>query len=227
MTSGTPALFVSTARDSQARKDMIMENNQDTQTGTQTSTQEKTRQIPMIVTDETIRDFGIDPSTVRWRLVDNRRCRVVMIDVTEDFYKADMASQSAENKRQDREGRCMVEGKNGRPIRCPDSNRCSECERYAEMTRAENRPILLSALMDSGIEPSVDSFEDDVLTEIAKDDFVAKLNAIKPMLGQIFSLHCDGVTQQQIADELGMKQRTVSDHIQKAKRLTQSWMEED
>ena len=110
----------------------------------QSNTESKKFQIPMMVTDEVIRDFGIKPEDVTWRRIGNRKCRVVMVDATEEEYKAYMAPIWAEIKREDRDGRCMVKGKNGRLIRCPESNRCEECKRFSEASRERNKPASLS-----------------------------------------------------------------------------------
>ena len=46
----------------------------------QSKKQDKQYQIPMVVTDEVIRDFGIKQEDVTWRRIGNRKCRVVMVD---------------------------------------------------------------------------------------------------------------------------------------------------
>ena len=56
----------------------------------QSNTESKKFQIPMAVTDEVIRDFGIKQEDVTWRRIGNRKCRVVMVDATETEYKAYM-----------------------------------------------------------------------------------------------------------------------------------------
>lgn len=110
----------------------------------QSKKQDKQYQIPMVVTDEVIRDFGIQSEDVTWRRIGNRKCRVVMVDATEEEYRAYMAPIWAEIKREDRDGRCMVKGKNGKLIRCPESNRCEECKHFSEASRERNKPASLS-----------------------------------------------------------------------------------
>ena len=133
----------------------------------QSKKQDEQYQIPMMVTDEVIRDFGIKPEDVTWRRICNRKCRVVMVDASEEEYKAYMAPIWAEIKREDRDGRCMVKGKNGRLIRCPESNRCEECKHFSEASRERNKPASLSVLMDEGVEPIAEgSFEDGVILSL-------------------------------------------------------------
>lgn len=188
----------------------------------QSQKQDKRYQIPMVVTDEVIRDFGIKQEDVTWRRIGNRKCRVIMVATTEDEYKAYMEPIWAEIKREDRAGRCMVEGKNGKLIRCPESNRCEECERSSEVCREKNKTASLSFLVDEGVEPAAEgSFEDDIIYETILEDLIAMLTEIKPKYGRIFRLLYDGATQQEMANELGIKQRTISDDIAKIRSLVQ------
>lgn len=188
----------------------------------QSNTESKKFQIPMAVTDDVIRDFGIKKEDVTWRRIGNRKCRVVLVDATEAEYKAYMEPIWTEIKREDRDGRCMVKGKNGKLIRCPESNHCEECERSSEVCRERNKTASLSFLVDEGAEPAAEgSFEDDVIYETVLEDLIAMLTEIKPKYGRIFRLLYDGATQQEMADELGLKQRTVSDDIKKIRSLVQ------
>ena len=64
---------------------------------------EKQHYIPMEVTAETIKDFGINPADVVWTRIGNKPKRVVMIPVTEEQYKAHMRPLWREDKRQQRQ----------------------------------------------------------------------------------------------------------------------------
>lgn len=186
----------------------------------QSKRQDKQHQIPMVVTDEVIRDFGIKQEDVTWRRIGNRKCRVVMVNATEAEYKTYMEPVWTEIKREDRDGRCMVKGKNDKLIRCPEYNRCEKCERSSEVCRERNKTASLSFLMDEGAEPAAKgAFEDDIIYETILEDLIAMLSEIKPKYGRIFRLLYDGATQQEMADELGLKQRTVSDDIRKIRNL--------
>lgn len=59
--------------------------------------------IPMEVTAETIKDFGINPADVVWAKIGNRKKRVIMIAATEEQYKAYMRPLWCEDKRQQRQ----------------------------------------------------------------------------------------------------------------------------
>lgn len=67
------------------------------------TTNEKQYYIPMEVTAETIKDFGINPADVVWTRIGNKPKRVIMIPVTEEQYKAYMRPLWREDKRQQRQ----------------------------------------------------------------------------------------------------------------------------
>ena len=48
--------------------------------------QSKQYEIPMEVTNETIRDFGIDPSRVVWTKIGNKKVRAFMVPCTKEQY---------------------------------------------------------------------------------------------------------------------------------------------
>ena len=64
---------------------------------------EKQYYIPLEVTAETIRDFGINPKYVVWTRIGNKPKKVVMIPVTEEQYKTFMRPLWREDKRQQRQ----------------------------------------------------------------------------------------------------------------------------
>ncbi|MEG2483685.1 MAG: hypothetical protein RSA80_09605, partial [Lachnospiraceae bacterium] len=75
-----------------------MEKSENLQTNNQ-----KQRYIPMEVTQETIKDFGINPTDVVWTKIGIRRVRVVMVPVSEEQYKEYMRPLWREDKRQQRQ----------------------------------------------------------------------------------------------------------------------------
>lgn len=69
----------------------------------QTSSESKQHYIPMEVTPETIKDFGINPADVVWTRIGNKPKRVIMIPVTEEQYYEYMRPLWREDKRQQRQ----------------------------------------------------------------------------------------------------------------------------
>lgn len=64
---------------------------------------EKQYHIPMEVSAETIKDFGINPADVVWTRIGNKPKKVVMIPVTEEQYYEYMRPLWREEKRQQRQ----------------------------------------------------------------------------------------------------------------------------
>lgn len=77
-----------------------MQNKENLQTS---SNENKQYYIPMELTPETIKDFGINPADVVWAKISNRRKRVIMIPATEEQYKEYMRPLWREDKRQQRQ----------------------------------------------------------------------------------------------------------------------------
>ncbi|MEG2012900.1 MAG: hypothetical protein RR063_06805, partial [Anaerovoracaceae bacterium] len=75
-----------------------MDNFENLQTNNQ-----KQHYIPMEVTAETIKDFGINPADVVWTKIGIRRVRVVMVPVSEKQYYEYMRPLWREDKRQQRQ----------------------------------------------------------------------------------------------------------------------------
>ncbi|MCD8299952.1 MAG: hypothetical protein LUC41_02050, partial [Clostridiales bacterium] len=165
---------------------------------------------------------GINSDDVTWTRIGNRKCKVVMIDANEAVYRAYMEPLWAEAKREDRDGRCLVSGKNGKLIRCPESRKCAECKMYSEVCKERNKTASLSLLVDEGAEPtSTGSFEDDVIYGVILEDLISMLSEIKPEYGSIFRMLFDGATQKEMAAELKMNERTVSDYVKAVRKIVQ------
>lgn len=64
---------------------------------------EKQHYIPMEVTAETIKDFGINPAAVVWSRIGNKPKKVIMVPVSEEQYREYMRPLWREDKRQQRQ----------------------------------------------------------------------------------------------------------------------------
>lgn len=182
--------------------------------------QSKKYEIPMEVTTETIRDFNIDPKCVVSCTIGNRRKQCVMIPCSEEVHKMYTQMEDAERKRMDRAGRCMIKGKYGKLIRCPENNKCSECPNAHLIVREENKPASIEYMVEHSIEPAVeDPSMDAVLNEMCLNDLIKYLSKIKPIYGKIFHMLYNQKTQDAIGREIGMPQRTVSDNIEKIRSI--------
>ena len=183
----------------------------------------KRYEIPMVVTDETIRDFGIRTEDVTWTLIGDRKCRVVMVPCTEAQYKAYMQPIWREQKRDERDGRCRIPGRDGRLVRCGKNKAaCDVCPYRENVIFEENKTASLSWMTETGAEPAADgSLEGDTVDVLLFEELTSMVAEVKARYGDIFRLLFDGQTQAQIAERLHMKPRTVSDDIRKIRAILQ------
>ena len=136
-----------------------------------------------------------------------------------------------------RESRCMVRSpKTGRLIRCEGN--CDQCPGFlnGDIIKEKNRPASTEHIAEKNLEAQhgdfgnsyarrsidsslVDYMEDDILDRVVLDALIEKAATLSPKHGEIFKSLFDGEIQQAIADELGMKQRTVSDKVKAIREL--------
>ena len=69
----------------------------------QTSSENRQYYIPMEVTPETVRDFGIDLADVVWTKIGNKSKKVIMVPATKEQYYEYMRPLWREDKRQQRQ----------------------------------------------------------------------------------------------------------------------------
>ena len=173
-------------------------------------------EVPMVVTKEVIRDFGLDSSKVVKRLIGNRWRDCIMVPASENVYRAYINGLDTERKQEDRSGRCMVIGKRGKLIRCPESNSCKGCPRALQVTREENKAVSIDTVEDKA---NLSGMEDKVIDQILLEQLIDKASELSPKHGEILRLMLDGMSQQDIGDEVGLKQRTVSNRIKDIRKL--------
>ena len=175
--------------------------------------------IPMEVTAETIRDFGIDPKDVKTVKMRGRKFKCIFVPATKEQYLAYMQPLEAEWKQDECEGRCQVKGKSGKLVRCPESNKCENCKYGKTVVKEINKPASMKYLAEKNFDPSFDDFEDGVLYDVILKSLIQRLTSINPAYGDIFQMMYDQRTQKAMEEELGIPQRTLSDYIKKIRSI--------
>ncbi|MBO6291003.1 MAG: sigma-70 family RNA polymerase sigma factor [Selenomonas sp.] len=176
----------------------------------------KTFEIPMVVTKEVIRDFGLDSTKVAKRLIGNRWRYCIMVPASEKVYRAYVNAVDTARKQDDRSGRCMVMGKRGKLIRCPESNSCKGCPQALLVTREENKPVSIDTVEN---QINFSGMEDSIIDKILLEQLIDRVSELSPQHSEIFRLLLDGMSQQDIGEEVGLKQRTVSNRIKDIRKL--------
>ncbi|KGK87340.1 helix-turn-helix domain-containing protein [Clostridium sp. HMP27] len=194
--------------------------------------------IPMIIDRDSIEEHGmivgVEKYQIRkWR-VGNRIVDVVLIPGTKAQYDAVMSSYSAEFKAEDRDKRCEVSNGKGKLIRCPESNKCSQCP-YATSLDKKNFGTLtfscLSAENEDGeeanfeaITPATYGSADIYLGMI--NELISRVQEIDPNYGRILQLLSDGFSHREIAAEIGIGKSTVTDKVAKIKEIAMDLLDD-
>lgn len=147
--------------------------------------------------------------------------------------------QQAEARREQREARCWLPDGSGGFTRCPEENRCAQCERCLSFSFDTNHPSSYEALQDfygdqeeelylagedipEMKEPSADAAEprqEETCAEITRL-LVERLTAIRPKYGAILQELLKGNTQPlNIAKALGLGKSQVYETVPRVRKL--------
>ncbi|WP_392486578.1 sigma-70 family RNA polymerase sigma factor [Haloimpatiens sp. FM7315] len=174
--------------------------------------QSKEYLVPMEVTNETIRDFGIDPKKVVYTKIGNKNVKAIMVPVdSKAQYDEYMRPLWAEAKREERSRRCTVSNGKGKLKRCTGD--CSKCERLHE-----GSAISLDELQSEGIEVAHTEKDtaDIVIDMMLLDELTKALEELDPDSRRICELIKEGFSDRGMAAECKLPKSTLSD---KKKRL--------
>ena len=189
-----------------------------------TNTGKKTYLIPMEVTRETIKAYGIKKEDVVPAKIGNKIVSAIMIPTEdEELYFTYMRPIWAEMKREERSRRCMVSDGKGRLKRC--ENDCKNCERMKEGATLS---------LDSFYEENGFEFEDPaanqcetILTAILLEDLLKSLRDKAPELAPIFEMLYDGKSQRTIATIIGKPQSSLNYMVKRMEKIIQQHIRKD
>lgn len=126
------------------------------------------------------------------------------IPVTEEIYRAYWQPVWAERKRQEREKRCLISNGKGKTKRCMAD--CSKCSR-----RRSGSVLSLDKFVEDGYEISDSLDMDELVAErLLLEELAAALNELDPINKRIAELCGEGLSERQIADEVGLSQKTIN-----------------
>jgi hypothetical protein len=182
--------------------------------------------IPMIVDRDSIEEHGIiagvKKSQIRkWR-IGNRLVDVVLVPGTKAQYDAVMSSYSAEFKAKDRDKRCEISNGKGKLIRCPESNKCSQCPYAISLDKRNFGTLTYSCLAAENEEMNFEAAAPptygaaDIYLDMLKE-LISHVQKIDPNYGKILQLLSDGFSHREIGDKIGMGKSTVTDKVAKIK----------
>lgn len=144
-----------------------------------------------------------------------------------------------EEQKLNREARCPVPSpKDNHLIRCPEENKCARCPKFlsGKVIKEKNRPASMELIAEKGIEARVGASdrpnaksgvdgalvttnEEFIVDQLLLKELVDKASELSPQHGAIFQLMLEGLSQNDIGEEVGLKQRTVSNRIKDIRKL--------
>ncbi|HJI42045.1 MAG TPA: hypothetical protein OIL83_01945 [Veillonellaceae bacterium] len=165
----------------------------------QTNSENRQYYIPMEVTLETVRDFGIDPADVVWTKMGNEPKKVIMVPSTKEQYKAYMRPLWRENKREQRLSKtvsCKVDD-------VSNKERCKEWQK---------RPVSLDELFNNTEYEVADTsdLEADVMKKMLIDELHKVLDGLEELDHTIMDMYGTGHSEAEIGRAIGMSQKGVN-----------------
>ena len=123
------------------------------------------------------------------------------IPVTEEVYLAYWQPMGAERKRQEREKRCLISDGKGKTKRCMED--CSKC-----LEQRMGSVLSLDRFAEDGYEISDSLDMDELVAEkLLLEELSAALNELDPINKRIAELYSEGLSERQIATEVGLSQK--------------------
>ena len=174
--------------------------------------------IPMEVTAETIRDFGIKRTEIVPAKIGDKIVSAIMVPCTKEQYYAYMRPIWAEMQREERSRRCMVSNGRGGLKRCEGN--CSKCEQMKTCSKISVENMKKETRKEVP-DPTIDT-SNIALTTMLFNDLMKKLQEQDPPLAEIFALLYNGESPRSIAKITGIKaQSSVESKISRIRRILQ------
>ncbi len=187
------------------------------------------RFVPIPVSEEYIRDRGIDRRFVTQHRFSATRMLVVMELVDEEDSKAAdayIADIKAECQKEERKNRCKIKSpRTGREICCPQSISCfsDDCPMKQGAAAGPDRTECLDDMAE--IVKSIRSVEDEAVTKIMWEKFKAMLRRDTPVLASIVEMDEYGYSASEIMERLGEGRKETSWYYYQWKRIRNRWRE--
>ncbi len=145
--------------------------------------------IPMEVTNETIRDYRINPKDVVWSKIGFKRVRTILVEATKEQYYAYMRPLWREAKREERENK------------------------YLE-TKMVSLDYLLDEFEFEIVDESV-SIEESIIRKELIEKLYSLIEELEELDKKIINLLLEGKTEREIESTVKVCQKTVNNRKQK------------
>lgn len=184
--------------------------------------------FPMDIDGADAEMYSYDPDLIVYPKVGDKRRRSYIVPVKEEAGSSMMRDDWAENKREERLHRCLIPGKDGRPIVCRGRS-CYGCEN-ACMKESSGRLVSLDAMQEnSHWDPALEGDdsrnpETIVMEDEIEKEFCKYLAGIQEKLMVIYQMDRDGYSVADICKVLGIEcERTVYKDRKRIERLREQF----
>ena len=167
-----------------------------------------------------LKTFNITKDDLIPYVVGTKRILIFPYPAPEDVCKDMLLELRRKYSKRSREERCLVPGKSGRLIVCPEENRCSACpfgrdERYPRVSS-------LDEMKDNGVE--VEAPGTDMLDQLIRDVFMDHLRSVDPHLADILDMKDEGLSVAEIARREGVSYHVIRYQFDKIKALAAEFL---
>ena len=159
----------------------------------------------------------------RCKVFDGKRKRWArLVPCSEAQARAFMHFVWNEQQAEMRKKRCMVRGKSGKLIRCPEERKCEHCPFFLDGTKEMYEPasveyLVVNEATDAALLAA--SAEEQTVSRLLVDEIWAAVAALGDAYVSVLRLRAQGKKQSEIARELHIPARTVSDMMTKMKTV--------
>ena len=177
---------------------------------------------------EQLETLGISWSQVRTWKIGSEEVKVHLTPAPKEVY--DMLLGDLRKRHRDgfRSVRCMVEGKSGRLIRCPDHHSCRNCPFGKTPDDRDANVISWDQCVAEGYEPaSADNTEERIADLCEYEQIRERLYAADPDLVTMVEMKAAGYSVKQIAEHLHKLPITVYKSFERIARIGNQYRDEN
>lgn len=173
-----------------------------------------------ILHQEQLETLGITWSQVRTWKIGSEEIKVHLTPAPKEIY--DMLLGDLRKRHRDgyRSVRCMIEGKSGRPIRCPDHHSCRDCPFGKSPDERDANVISWDQCIAEGFEPAATGSTEERIADLCEYEQIReRLYKADPDLVTMVEMKAAGYSVKQIAEHLHKLPITVYKSFERIARI--------
>lgn len=171
------------------------------------------KRLYMPISKKLVAAWNLKTEEVSYKRIGSKMQLVYIKEADEQICNDYMRATWSEDKADEREQKCLIEGKNGMPVRCEKS--CFGCPDAGKLNNKTSAPYSLDDLFDrTGFEfADPDNSIKQVEWEIEMEQFTDYLKKKGYQLDKILSMLRDGYKIKDISEKLDIKKTTLYKRI--------------